>query len=404
MTVSALSYYEPAWIHGRNRVCGPDEDLVTAAVATALPLIETAPCAVDRVIVVTRTPDITEGWASGVVARALGLGSAASVELRVGDAPAVLDVLARTPGGTVVVAVDLGTDSAAAAAALLVDGPGLDVDIVNREIDSLPMRVRHVGQPQVSVYDDSRVERDLFLTPLTARLLDGRDARVTGAAPAFLKRLGGTPEVTPTSGAAAALFALRNLAGTAEPVRLIALGEDGVVAAEVRVSGQVAVTDLTRPGQDEASQPRLRGALVEIPFSMPAYARAFPAKIGLVAAQCVCGEVSYPPREVCLKCGRVEETKPVGLPRTGVIYTVVPVHAPIPGIPGPYALAIVQLDESPVRVLAPVTDAAATAARIGDPGRLVLRRLSVREGVPDYGYAFQVDDRGITAVAEEVAL
>jgi uncharacterized OB-fold protein len=403
MTVSALSYYEPAWIHGRNRVCGPDEDLVTAAVATALPLIESATPAVDRVVVVTRTPDITEGWASGVVARALGLGSAA-VELRVGDAPAVLDVLAGAPHGTVVIAADLGTDAAAAAAALILDGPGLDVDIIRREIGSLPMRVRHVGRPEASVYDDSRVERDLFLAPLTARLRDGRDARITGAAPALLRRLGGTPEATPTSGAAAALFALRSLTGTAEPGRLIALGDDGGVAAEVRVSGQVAVTDLTRSGQAESGQPRLRGAPVDIPFSMPAYARAFPAKIGLVAAQCVCGEVSYPPREVCLKCGRVGETQPRRLPRGGVIYTVVPVHVPIPGIPGPYALAIVQLDESPVRVLAPVTDASATAARIGDRGRLVLRRLSVREGVPDYGYAFQLHDQSIPAVAEEVAL
>ncbi len=392
MTVSALSYYTPAWMHGKKRVCGPDEDVVTAVVAVTLPLVEAATFAVEHVIVVTPTPDVTEGWPFAVVARALGLGADAMVELQIGDAPAVLDVIARARPGTVVVAADLGSDASSSAAALVGGGTGIEVEIVARETGSLPMRVRHVGAPATSVYDDGRVERDLFLAPLAVRLLAGNDARITGAAPAFLARLGGTPAVTPTAGAASALFALRSFAESNEPGRLVALGANGGVAVEVRATGQVAVADITRAGQAESDVPRLRGPVADIPFSMPAYARAFEAKIGLVAARCVCGEVSYPPREVCLNCGRIEETEPTQLPRTGDIYTVVPVHAPIPGIPGPYALAIVQLDDSPVRVLAPVTDAVATAARIGDRGRLVLRRLAVREGVPDYGYAFQGDE------------
>ena len=77
--------------------------------------------------------------------------------------------------------------------------------------------------------------------------------------------------------------------------------------------------------------------------------------------------------------------------RTGEIYTCVKVHVPIPGIAGPYGLAIVTLDDSPVRVLAPVADIGSREARIGERGRLVLRRLAVREGVPDYGYSFQSD-------------
>ena len=68
---------------------------------------------------------------------------------------------------------------------------------------------------------------------------------------------------------------------------------------------------------------------------------------------------------------------------------VTPPAVPIPGIAGPYSLAIVALDESPVRVLAQVADVGAREPAIGERGRLVLRRVAVREGVPDYGYAFQ---------------
>ena len=62
---------------------------------------------------------------------------------------------------------------------------------------------------------------------------------------------------------------------------------------------------------------------------------------------------------------------------------------PIPGVAGPYDLAIVALDDSPVRVLAQVADVGRRETGIGERGRLVLRRVAVREGVPDYGYAFR---------------
>jgi uncharacterized OB-fold protein len=92
---------------------------------------------------------------------------------------------------------------------------------------------------------------------------------------------------------------------------------------------------------------------------------------------------------LCLKCGEYDKTHPVPLARTGEVYTTVTVHTPIPGVAGPYALAIVALDAGPVRVLAQVTDVPAPASRIGDRGSLVLRRVAVREGVSDYGFAFQ---------------
>jgi uncharacterized OB-fold protein len=51
-------------------------------------------------------------------------------------------------------------------------------------------------------------------------------------------------------------------------------------------------------------------------------------------------------------------------------------------------LAIVELDEIGVRALVKVTGVEAGTVKIGDRGRLTLRRVAVRSGVPDYGYAF----------------
>ena len=60
-------------------------------------------------------------------------------------------------------------------------------------------------------------------------------------------------------------------------------------------------------------------------------------------------------------------------------------------MPSPYSLAIVELDEAPVRFLVQIADAPAGSVQIGDRGELVFRRIALREGVPDYGYAFAPD-------------
>jgi len=63
----------------------------------------------------------------------------------------------------------------------------------------------------------------------------------------------------------------------------------------------------------------------------------------------------------------------------------------VPGLASPYTLAVVQLNGVDVRALVPVTDTAAAAAEIGEPGRVVFRRMAVRSGISDYGYAFAPD-------------
>ena len=55
----------------------------------------------------------------------------------------------------------------------------------------------------------------------------------------------------------------------------------------------------------------------------------------------------------------------------------------------PYSVAVVEIDGTDVRALMPVADAVPGRSAVGDRGRLVLRSIAVRQGVPDYGYAFQ---------------
>ena len=76
-------------------------------------------------------------------------------------------------------------------------------------------------------------------------------------------------------------------------------------------------------------------------------------------------------------------------PRTGTVYTETTVHMPVPGLRTPYSLVIVELDGVDVRALVKVTGAEPGTVNIGARGRLALRRVAVRSGVPDYGYMFE---------------
>jgi uncharacterized OB-fold protein len=73
------------------------------------------------------------------------------------------------------------------------------------------------------------------------------------------------------------------------------------------------------------------------------------------------------------------------------------VHVPVPGLATPYTVVLADLGESGVRLVARLTGAPPGSVAIGDRGRMVLRRVAVRSGVPDYGYAF------LPAARQEVA-
>ena len=398
MRVRSIGLYQPAWAEGAQRQHGHDEDVVTLAVAAGREAVGAiADTEVSRVIVVTPTPDVLEGFATAVVAAGIGLASGTPVELRVGGPTATLDALTASSSGTLIIGVDLGATAGAGAA--YVAAEGLAVEPCGSIDGSLPMRVRHLGASDTDVYDDARVERERGWVPALDALgvnADSAPLLIVGPQAKDAKRLKATG-TAPTRGASAPLFALAD----AEPgTRVLALDAGAAVLVEVG-DGAAEVSREERPAQPVTGRPKHGADPVDIPFSLPAYDRAFEAKVRLLGGTCSCGTVDFPPRSYCSGCGQSGTQQLTDLPREGAVYTGVAVHVPVPGVPGPYAVAIVQLDGVAVRVLAHVTDTPAIDPPIDGRGRLVLRRVAVREGIPDYGYAWQpaTDDAETLEVA-----
>ncbi len=398
MNLASIGTYEPAWEDRGRRVAGPDEDVTTMAVAAGLAALKVAPCAeIRRVAVVTQRPDVLEGATPAVITLGLGLAEDIPVELRVGAAPDAVDALTSAGAGTLVIGVDAQTDGSAGAAAAVLGDDGAVLSDGGRVEGALPMRVQHVGSPSLRAYDDARLERDRGWRPVLDRL-GGDGSVIVGVAPRQAERLGSADTVSQV-GAAAPLFALAALIEAKRDGRVVALDAARGAALEVADAARISLCRSALPALPLSAAPQPPQHAAEIPLSLPAYDRAFRAKVGLIGARCSCGEVSFPPRSVCLSCGAEDDTEPLPLPYTGEVYTAVTVHAPVPGMPGPYGLAIVQLDELPLRVLAHVTDSAGSQVSIGARGRLVLRRVAIREGVPDYGYGFQPEPVSAEAAA-----
>ncbi len=180
------------------------------------------------------------------------------------------------------------------------------------------------------------------------------------------KRLGGRPATDAPDGAAGALFALARMAERHETGRLVALDSAFGVAVTVGDRGAVRVVHDVRPAVPAAHRPRLVGAPLTIPLSMPSYGRAVEEKVGLIGWRCPdCGTEAFPRRDLCLGCRRMMGSEPFALPRRGEVYSTVTVHAPVPGIPTPRGLAVVSLPPTSVRVLAHVTDTVPDGCAIG---------------------------------------
>lgn len=398
--ITAFGTYQPAWIDGRSRVLGPDEDMITVAVAAGRSALAGADrAAVSRVVLVCAEPDYLTGAPLPILVRGLELGGQVPAELRVGGAPAALDAVAHAAPGTLVIGVESGVGAGGVGA--LVGSGGLRVEHAETLQSSLPMRVHASGEPTTSVYDDGRVERELGWRPTLDSLDAARNQPLLVGVPAKeASRLGGRSVPDGPGGAAGALFVLARMAKEGETRRVIALDSAIGVAVDVTVDCEVAVVSDARPPLQSSGRPRRVGPSLTIPMSMPSYRRAVIEKVGLLGWRCPdCGAQAYPRRELCLGCRRSTESESFPLPRRGEVYSTVTVHAPVPGIPTPRALAIVSLPPTSVRVLAHVTDTAPDTCAIGAAGDLVLRLVAEREGVPDYGYAFRPD---LSTVGEKV--
>ena len=409
--VSAIATYLPCWGSARGRVAGGDEDAVTLAVEAGRAAIDAADGGgsasgeagaggeagvsgeagaggVQRVVLVSRELPLLEGGNAAVLLAGLGLDPEIEVSERLGGAPAALDALTSARPWTLVIAADVQPFAGAAAA--LVAGSGLHVVPVARLARSLPVRTRSAAG-EVHDYGDPRLLRERGVLASLAALAGGGGEKPLALAGVDAKQAAaicaGQPPALPTTGASSALFALAALAESRSSGPLFA-AEQATISG-VQVGGGVALVRRCEPAARPAPASTFTPGK-EIPVSLAAYDRAFSAKVRFEAGrQAATGELDFPPRYRVGQDGTLHtDYTLVPLPRTGTVYTGVTIRIPVPGLPTPYSLVIVELDEVDVRVLARVTGATPGAVQIGDRGRMVLRRVAVRSGVPDYGYAF----------------
>ncbi|MFG3022410.1 OB-fold domain-containing protein [Streptomyces sp. NPDC048254] len=389
--ISTISTYLPPWEDSGRRVPGSDEDAVTMAVEAGRAALEKAGHgSVERVVLVTRDLPLLEGGNGAALLAGLGLPADVEVVERVGGAPAALDAVLSARPQTLVVGADLDP---AGAGAVVVSTSGLHLRPVGRISRSLPVQARSADGITYR-YGDPRLLRERGLKASLERTLpEGRPAAVAGVPYGQGRALcEGEPPRLPSLGSSATFFALAALAERKAPGVLVAVEEATVTASMVEAASN-ATASVQRLEPEARPLPVSKAAPgPEIPISLAAYERAFEPKVRWEAARCEgCGTLAHPPRYRCRECGAESRWESVPLPRRAEVYTAVTVRTPVPGLPTPYSLAVVQLDGSDVRVLAKTTAAEAGSVSIGDTGRMTLRRVAVRAGVPDYGYAFWPD-------------
>ena len=379
MALQAICIYRPCWVDASGqRVLGHDEDETTAAIVALRGL----PATPRRVVFVSQAPEFIEGDTAVVAAAGID-DTTVAVERRLGGPDAVLDAIISAHAGTAVVAVH--ADAPAAAAAALIGDAGAALIDAGAVARSLPLRMRAIGDAEASVYDDPRLMRERGWRPATEALGGDMPTVIVGVPKNYARSVRAQGE--DVQGPAAAIIGLASVIESRASGRLIAVNGASARAVDMTDVTGCTVIEIARDpvpiGKTTVDHS------VEIPISLAAYERAFDAKLSLAASVCRCGAVEFPPRPWCSECGQPSGDARRALPRQGAIYSAVTVRIAVPGMRSPYSIAIVDLDGVDLRVMAPITDVPAGSAAIGDRGSLVLRRMALRRGVPDYGYAFQ---------------
>ena len=392
--VYSIGTYLPPWTVRDRRVKGPDEDALTMAVAAGRAADPDATA--QRVVLVSRDFPLLEGGNGAVLLAALSLPADTPVTEVLGGAPAVLDQIGSGGDGTLVIASDDNDLSAGAGAVLTGDG-GATVTPSARQTRSLPLTARGEDGAR-HAYVDPRLQREVGVRSTLTRLgLTGTPA-LAAAAGVPLAQIASDFDTSqavgdPTASAAAIIRLLADAIDAGTQGLLLAVEQSSISAADLAFGGKAP--RISRDEFPPRELPKFRVADgVGIPISMPAYARAFEPKIRWEAAifdesPGIDSAPQFPPRLRVNNAGQLAtEYRLEPLPRTGTVYTHSTVRIPVPDLPSPYSLAVVQLDHSPVRVLLKVTGVPAGEATIGQSGAVVLRKIATRAGIPDYGYAF----------------
>lgn len=385
MTIS-IGTYLPPWGTDRSRVPGYDEDALTMAVEAGRQAIGGSG-SVTRVVFVSRDFPLLEGGNAAVLLAGLGLGRELDVVERLGGAPTTLDALVTASPGTLVIGADAGAAAGAAAALVGKSNPVTSVARVQR---SMPLQTR-LPNGQVFSDDDPRMMRELGVrASIHAANLPGKPLLVAGLGTkdAASWSESGAPAL-PTLGAASVLFGIAALVEKGQSGLVAACEQATFSAANLDVDG--AVVHRNEPAfQAPAKRRTTPGTGIKISFA--AYDRAFESKLRWQAGKCSqCGTLAFPPRYRCMGCNTNDSWDLTPLPRTATVYTTTTVNVSVPSLESPYTLAVIECDDVGVRSLVHVTDVPPDSIDIGEHGRMVLRRVAMRSGVPDYGYAFSPD-------------
>ncbi|WP_193047052.1 OB-fold domain-containing protein [Mycolicibacterium baixiangningiae] len=384
--IASIGTYLPCWGTPHHRIAGDDEDAITLAVEAGCAALS-AGGTVERVVLVSRDLPLTESSNAAVLLAGLGLDPELEVDERLGGAPATLDAVSSARPRSLVIGVDL---EPAGAAAILTSDRGKQVRTAARVARSLPVRTRNaVGV--VHDYGDPRLlhERGL-LASLSAAWLDTPVVVAGVEHDKVMSLCIGEPPRLPTSGASSGLFALASLTESHTMGPLVAVEQASL--SGITVTGGEAQVIRREPAARLLPEGTVTPG-ADLAISLAAYERAFEAKVRWEAGKHTDSDVlDFPPRyRVGADCALDTDYELVPLPRTGTVYTEATVRIPVPGMRSPYSLVIVELDGTDVRALVKVTGAEPGSVDIGARGQMVLRRVAVRSGVPDYGYAFEPD-------------
>lgn len=140
-------------------------------------------------------------------------------------------------------------------------------------------------------------------------------------------------------------------------------------------------------------------------MAIPRFWREIQSRYNLVGTRCGnCGDVDFPPRAVCPKCGRKSigqmERVPLGGHGTVVSFSVV--HESPKGFQAvrPYVLAIIELKEG-ARLTSQIIDCEPGEVSIGMPVESAFRKLGEASdsGILYYGYKFR-PARGLPTMEE----
>lgn len=131
-------------------------------------------------------------------------------------------------------------------------------------------------------------------------------------------------------------------------------------------------------------------------LSIPSYLESIQERYRLLGSRCSeCGELLFPPKPSCIRCGSRSFTREP-LSGKGEVYARTVISrgsAPTEfrrqqDLVGEYSVCIIQLEEGP-RIIAQLTDCDPNEVELGVQVECVLRRIYRQEGVVRYGYKFR---------------